>query len=74
MIDFQVLTKQMIYIKEEWEEFATCLCMIFGPACLFVGLFFVVGLMAAAMTISSALPLHIFGAIHIDQFSIGCKK
>ena len=46
-------------IKEECEEFATCVCMILGAACLFVGLFFC-WLMVAVMILSFALPLHLF--------------
>ena len=53
----------MANIKEEFEEFATCLCMIIDATSLFVVSLIVVGLMIAVMTIFSALPLYIFESL-----------
>ena len=60
---------RMTNIKQECEEFATCLCLIFAAASFFVGFFVVVGLMMAVMTISLALPLHIFKSLLVAKNS-----
>ena len=57
----------MAIIKEEREEFALCLCMINGAVFLFVGFFFVMGLMMAVMAISFALPIHIFESLFVAK-------
>ena len=54
----------MANVKEECEEFANCFCMIIDAACLFVGVFIVVGPMMAVMTISFALPLQLFKSLY----------
>ena len=54
-------------VKEESEEFATCLCMIFLEACLYA-FCVILGLMMAVMTTSFALPFHIF------SFFLASKK
>ena len=55
--------------KEECDDFATCLCMIIGAACLFVGFFIVAGLMMAVMTNSIALPLLNFESLLVAKIS-----
>ena len=55
----------MYKIKEEYEDFATCLCMITGAACSFVGFLNILGVMMAVMTISLELQLHLFKALRV---------
>ena len=52
----------MAYIKENWEMFATFLSIKIGAVCLFVGLFIILGLTMAVMTLSFALAVRFFKA------------
>ena len=55
----------MANTEKEYEEFVTCLCLIFGAIHL---LFFsFLGLIMAVMTISFGLPLHFFKAFWVAK-------
>ena len=60
----------MADIKEEFEEFATCLCVIIVAACSFDCCFIIVMislLMIDVMTISFELPHHIFKSLLVAK-------
>ena len=58
---------KMPNVQEECGESATCLCMITGAACLFVGSPTNLGVIMAVMASSFALPLHFFNALWVAK-------
>ena len=59
---------KMFNIKEECEEFTTCVYMKTGEVRTFAGFFIILCLVKAVMPISLALPLHPFSAFWLAKY------